>query len=272
MILIAAIAVGVLAAFLVFNYVQGADDRAQGDAQRVDVFVVREPIPRGLSGTQAQEQNLIDQDQIPREFLPPTAITNLDQIDGKVSLNTLAPNQVLVDGMFVDPADAQVGFAELLEDDLVAVTVSVDEIRGVAGLLVPGDRVNLMVTGGTGGGEEGEGSDGPLADDARSLYQAVRILAVGTTAAAQPGENVAEGEDGEPAPEPEVTNTGLITFAVPIEAAQLIASVPSGQLYMTLVPDSYTPTPLPPVDLSPAELPGEQGDALTPYGPDGEAD
>jgi len=285
MILIAAIAVGVLAAFLVFNYVQGAEDRAQGDAQRVDVFVVREPVPRGTSGTAAQEQNLIERDQIPRDFLPPTAITNLDQIDGKVSLNNLAPNQVLVDGMFVDPADAQVGFSELLEDDRVAITVSVDQIRGVAGLLVPGDEVNLMVTNPTepeGATGDGEG-EGPivvdpiilprLAQDARYLFQAVRILAVGTQSAPQPGENLTEGADGEAVEEEVVVgDTGLITFSVPATAAQFIASVPAGQLYLSLVPEDYEPTPLPPLDITADELPGEVGNQLTPYGPDGEAD
>jgi Flp pilus assembly protein CpaB len=278
MILIAAIAVGLLAAFLVFNYVQGAEDRAQGDAQRVDVFVVREQIPRGVSGTQAQEQNLIQRDQIPRDFLPPTAITSLDQIDGKVALNNLAPNQVLVDGMFVDPADAQVGFSELLEDDMTAVTISVDDIRGVAGLLVPGDEVNLMVTRESiTAPDEGNGADRDnvairLGQDARMLFQKVRILAVGTQAASQPGENLtedAEGAEADPA-EAATGNSGLITFSVPTTAAQYIASAVPGSIYLTLVPEGYEPTALPPLDLDTiTEFPGEIGTQLTPYGPDG---
>ncbi|OWY63178.1 Flp pilus assembly protein CpaB [cyanobacterium TDX16] len=271
MILIAAIAVGLLAAFLVFNYVQGAEDRAQGDAQRVDVFVVRDQIPRGVSGNEAQEQNLIERDQIPREFLPPTAITSLDQIDGKVALNNLAPNQVLVDGMFVDAADAQVGFSELLDDDRTAITISVDQVRGVAGLLVPGDEVNIMLTQGGGTFEEDSVAE-RLPLNARFLYQKVRILAVGTTAAAQPGENLTEGADGEAAaPAEEIGDTGLITFSVPVEAAQYIASVTPESIYLTLVPESYEPTPLPPLGIEElTELPGEAGAQLTPYGPDGE--
>lgn len=271
MILIAAIAVGLLAAFLVFNYVQGAEDRAQGDAQRVDVFVVREEIPRGISAAQAQEQNLIQRGQIPREFLPPTAIRSLDEIDGKVALNNLAPNQVLVQGMFVDAQEAQVGFSQLLEDDLTAITVSVDQVRGVAGLLVPGDEVNLMVTTPAEGGDGAASPDGdPLAANARMLYQKVRILAVGTQAAAQPGENLGEDEEGAAAAAPPASDTGLITFAVPARAAQLIASVPAGQIYLTLLPEDYGPAALGPVSELPAELPGEVGTELTPYGPDGE--
>jgi pilus assembly protein CpaB len=272
MILIAAIAVGLLAAFLVFNYVQGADDRANQDAQRVDVFVIEGDIARGLSGTQAFEQGLIVEDQIPQEFLPPTAITDPADIDGQVALNNLAPNQVLVNGMFVDPADAQVGFSELLDEGRVAVTVSLDQVRGVAGLLVPGDRVNMLVT-----QADADGAASPLASNARYLFQDVEVLAVGTEAAAQPGENItetAEGEETEPVEE-ETGDTGLITFSVPPEAAQLIASVPVGSLYLNLVPEDYEPQPLSELDiealLQDNALPGEQGDELTPYGPDGGA-
>jgi len=270
MILIAAIAVGLLAAFLVFNYVQGADDRANQDAQRVDVFVIEGDIARGLSGTQAFEQGLIVEDQIPQEFLPPTAITDPADIDGQVALNNLAPNQVLVQGMFVDPADAQVGFSELLEEGRVAVTVSLDQVRGVAGLLVPGDRVNMLVT------ASQEGDTSPLAQNARYLFQDVEVLAVGTEAAAQPGENITETAEGEEAPvEEETGDTGLITFSVPPEAAQLIASVPVGSLYLNLVPEDYEPSPLSELDIAALlednALPGEQGDELTPYGPDGGA-
>ena len=39
LILLGAIAVGVIAALLLFNYVQGIEDRANNNAKRVDVYV-----------------------------------------------------------------------------------------------------------------------------------------------------------------------------------------------------------------------------------------
>lgn len=273
MILIAAIAIGLLAAFLVFNYVQGAEDRANEDAQRVDVFVVQEPIPQGTLGDQAIEEELIGRDQIPQEFQPDTAVLNLDEISGKVSLANLAPGQVLVDGMFVDPTESDIGTSQQLDPDQTAITVSVDEIRGVAGLLVPGDEVNLLVTEGGGeGGDEGAASSESLGQ-ARYLFQKVQILAVGSQIATGPTgpDGAVEGEE---APAEEETNSNLITFSVPADAAQLIAAVQAGQLYLTLVPDDYEPTAIPPLDLANLgeALPGEEGDALTPYGPAGSED
>ena len=264
LVLLAAVAVGAVAAFALFNYVRGVEDRANEGAERVQVFVVREAIAKGVPGSQAREEGLIAQDEIPREFLPETAIQSLEQIEGKVALNALAPNQPVVEGMFVDPAESQVGFAQRLDGDEVAITISVDDVRGVAGLLVPGDEVNILVTAGGGGGDTNgdgvpDGGGGVYSRPARFLFQAVRILAIGQSAAPEPGDD-AEAADGP-------VGSGSITFSVPPEAAQQIASVEPGSIYLTLLGPDYSPVPLPPLDPS-QPLPGESGQ-LTPYGPSG---
>lgn len=278
MILIAAIAVGALAAFMIFNYVGGVEDKANEGAERVDVFVVRKDIPKGLPGEQARDEGYIVQDKIPREFLPATAVRSLDQIDGRVALNNLAANQVLVDGMFVDPAQAQIGFSARIPDNQVAVTVSIDEVHGVAGLLVPGDKVDLLVasTGGADSGSDASASSDqaasvPSGGESRVVYHSVEILAIGQTATPQPGENItAAGDTTATTAAAAVPSSGLITFLVPLEAAQLITALDPGQLYLTLVGPDYEPEPVPSFQLDPANpLPGETGSELTPYGPDG---
>ena len=50
LILVGAIAVGVIAALLLYNYVQGIEDRANNNAKRVDVFVAKADIVRGHAG------------------------------------------------------------------------------------------------------------------------------------------------------------------------------------------------------------------------------
>ncbi len=274
MILIAAIAVGALAAFMIFNYVGGVEDQANEGAERVDVFVVRKDVPKGLPGEQARDEGYIVQDKIPREFLPASAIRSLDQIDGRVALNNLAANQVLVDGMFVDPAQAQIGFSARIPDNMVAVTVSIDQVRGVAGLLVPGDKVDLLVASTL--QEDSDIVGVPAMAQSRFVYHSVEILAIGQTATPQPGENItAAGTDGESTDEAAastaIENSGLITFLVPPEAAQLITALDPSTLYLTLVGPDYEPAPIPALEIDPntSPLPGESGSELTPYGPDG---
>jgi pilus assembly protein CpaB len=286
MILIAAIAVGCIAAFVVLKYVSGIEDRANEDAERVPVLVVRQDIPQGTPGEQAVEQNMIVEDMIAREFLPATQITDLDQIAGKVALNNMAANQVLVDGMFVDPATAQLsGLTQRLEENHVAYTISVDELSGVAGLLVPGDLVDMFVSIQEGTPEAVEDapateeteSQGLFAANARLLYHQVRILAIGSQTAPTAGEQAAadpaaEGEAAAPAP---TSGGGLLTLDLPLDAAQLIASLPAGSIKLALTGPDYSATPLPRIDTADLEdLPGETNNEsrfgqLTPYGPDG---
>ncbi len=277
MILIAAIAVGCLAAFVVMNYVSGIEDKANEDAERVPVLVVRADIPQGTPGEQAVEEGWVVEDEIAQEFLPATRIIDFDQISGKVSLNNLAANQVLVDGMFVDPTTNSIGVGQRLEENHVAYTISVDAEGGVAGLLVPGDLVDIFYTSDgevvTDSGEaESEESSEAFGSDARLLYHQVRIMAIGTQTAPQPGDEAALAE-GETEPVPVTSN--LLTLDLPIDAAQLMASIPSGSLSLALTGPDYVAQPIPRIEIDEVEtLPGESDTrtrfgTLTPYGPDG---
>jgi Flp pilus assembly protein CpaB len=198
--------------------------------------------------------------QIPQEFRPASAITTTDEIQKKVALFNIPQNTPIVQDMFVDPAQTQISFRERLKNpEHVAITVSVDAVHGVASFLVPGDEVNLMVFDTT------KPVAGVFTESARYLYQKVQILAVGQSTLLAPGEQT----DSKTAAA--ATNTGLITFNVPPDAAQWIASAQQGGgIYMSLVAQDYVPKPLPPISDS-STLPGES-DQLTPYGPTGNQD
>lgn len=264
LILIAAIAIGAIATYTLFSYVQGIEDRANEGAERVEVYKIAEDIPKGTPGEVAINAGLVKRSDINREDLPANATNNLEAIEGMVALNDLAANQVLVNGMFVDPVSARITFSERLTDGNVAITIMVDTTRGVAGLLVPGDEVNILVQTESGGSipVEGEAPEAPsvYTKSARYLYQRVPILAIDRNAAPQPGESVQDTGEG--------MTSGHITFAVPPEAAQRIISVDPGSIYLSLVPSDYAPAALPPLDNN-ETLPGEDQARLTPFGPSG---
>lgn len=222
-IVLVAAALAAVAALATFSWLRGVDARAFDGAQLVRVFVVAKDIEAGTSGEVALSEGRVKESTIPRKFRPDTALDDLASIGGLIAQSRLAANTVLLQGMFVAPEKAQGAFAQGIAEGNVAVSVSVDQVRGVAGLFVPGDNVNIMV------------SDGATM---RLLYQNVLVLAVGrtTTAGADPGA--------------EETKTGLITFSVPQEAAQRIAfaAQQQGGLYLTLVPPGNTPEQFPPVN------------------------
>jgi Flp pilus assembly protein CpaB len=220
MILVAAIVVGALAAFLVWGYVGGIQDRAYGKAKKVNVFTVKSAVTKGKFGEEVKTEGLIVESQIPQEFYPPNAIKSLDDIAGKEAINDLAPNQIVTTDMFADPATVSNSFADRLEkirgSDQVAITISVSNTHGVNGLLQPGDYVNLMITETCDVGQltriinslgpagtavkpaEGDAAstesvcdkfkDTLFIKQARYLYQKVQILAVDKTPVAQAGE------------------------------------------------------------------------------------
>jgi Flp pilus assembly protein CpaB len=282
LILAAAIVLGAVAAFALFTYVRGIEDRAHDRAERVEVFKIVQDIPKGTFGDEAFQAGMIEIAGIPREFRPANAITDPAEIDGLVALSDLASNQVVVSNQFVSQAASLSTFAGLLSDNEVAITVAVDHVRGVAGLLVPGDFVNILVNEAAdevnvpldenGEPVQTDGGIDPYTAPARFLYQKVQILAVDQERRLEPGETVSEVEEEGAAAAPTGPEAPiLVTFAVPAEASQRIASVDDEFLHLTLVPRDYQAEPMGPLDQNEV-LPGEAGQQLTPYGPEGRLD
>ena len=299
LITIAAVLVGALAVFMIYGYVGSVKDEAFGEAERVKVFVVKQGVPKGTYGEETSASGVIAEDEIPKKFWPENAIRSFDDIAGKVAVGDLAVNQVVTTDMFADPSTVQTTFSDRLEkingEDQVAISIQVDQVHGVAGLLQPGDFVNIMATrlcpvsnvdgaplsgnssdsteatpeGGEGEAPaEGESAcDTLFEEQARYIYQKVQILAIDQTPVQLPGETSSASEEGAAPAEPTV-GTGLVTVIVRARAAQYIASLDPAVIYLTLVPRDYEPVPQQGIDWS-QPPPAEDPALLTPYGPDG---
>jgi len=263
-ILVGAVVVGLIAALLIYNYVQGIDGRANNNAALVNVYVAKGDIKRGTGGETAASSKIIDQSQIPQQFKPATAITTTDQLAKKVALFDIPANSVIVNGMFVDPATSQITFRERLTNkNYVAVTISASGVNAVAGFLVPGDEVNIgvpvKITNPSSPLPAGLNFDAVY----RYLYQKVYIIAVGSSTVLAPGETTS-------ATAATAAEGGAYTFEVPPEAALWLMSAQTmGGMYLSLVPKDYSPAVVPPPPFNSSTLPGEDPAQLTPYGPNG---
>jgi Flp pilus assembly protein CpaB len=174
--------------------------------------------------------------------------------------------------MFVSADVATTGLVDRLEEGMVAVALPIDGVRGVGGLLQPGDLVNVLVTAGS-SGEAAAAPGGavdpvasPFSKTARYMYQKVRILTVGDQVRPVAGEAIEESDGTE------TGETGVIVFEVPPAVAQRLIALDPADIYLSLVSDTWQPTPLAPIDqaeLDGAQLAGEDPNRLTPYGPNG---
>jgi pilus assembly protein CpaB len=226
LIIIAAVAVAAIAAIANVTYLNNVQNRAYDSAKRVWVYRVKAPIVKGTTGEAAVGRDQIERKQIPQEFRPGNALVGLDAIKGKIALADLSAGQVLVDGQFVNPINAQTTTRDRIPAGQVAFTISVDQVHGVGGLLFPGDQVDIL-------------AKDPKTGSQRLLYQNVDILFIGDSGAPQPGDTKAVQAGG----------SGMITFAAPVDAASRIvrASTGDGGLYLALVPRNNKPITAPPV-------------------------
>ena len=231
-IIIAAVAVAAIAAIANVTYLNNVQNRAYDNARRVYVYRVKSNIAKGTTGDVAVGHDLIEKAQIPQEFRPGNALVALDAIKGKVALADLSAGQVLVDGQFVDPINAQTTTRDRIPAGQVAFTVSVDQVHGVGGLIYPGDQVDIFSL-------DQAVKDAAGKAPTRLLYQNVDILYIGSEGAPQAGDTKALQQ----------ASSGLITFAAPVDAAMRIvrASQGDGGLYLALVPRNNKPNPAPPV-------------------------
>ena len=188
-------------------------------------------------------------------------------------MSNLAANQILVDGMFEDPEVIETTYADLIAEDHVAFAITIEKSKAVNGFIEPGDFVDMIVLGDppTTPGEEDafetSAASSPYDRPARYLYRGIRIVSIGTEIAGQ-----SRGDDeAEALPEGEDSGGLSITLAVPAGAAQRILSVNEGDIVLSLLPSSWTPTAQTNEVLDEilidADLPGENPTLITPYGP-----
>jgi pilus assembly protein CpaB len=231
---LAAVVLGAVASLTLYRHVRTIESQVYADARQVEVVVATVDVPKGTTGDRAIADALMTR-LMPAEFRPATAITDVEELRGKVANMDIPAGVVVVRNTFVDHTQAVAGTnAQRIPDGMVAISISVDQVRGVAGLIRPGDRVNLII----------DDPNRPDAPTKQVLFQNVEVLFVGRTPAPQPGQDPAVAASAAPA---ELEESGLLTLAVPPVAASKIALVSDAGIHLALVPPGNTPVPVPPI-------------------------
>jgi pilus assembly protein CpaB len=215
-----AVAVGVVASVLSYVFLNDAQNNAYHNAKLVNAYVVAKPIPRTLSGADAVSGGYLQEKKVPGEFRPAAAVTNLASIRDEAANSNLPVGEIVVNGMFVSADTIASVAAETVPSGDVAISVSVDQVHAVAGLIKPGDKVDILLD--LNGNQE------------TYLYQQVPVLAVGTTLVPAPGTAPSGTQTTD------TTTSNVITFAVTPDAAARIALAQSdgggvtGGIYLAL--------------------------------------
>ncbi len=143
-IIVLALVLGGLAAVFAASYLRSARTDIAAGNQPISVLVATQDLPRGLTTEELVKRKLIEERQVPRQFVSADAMSSMRGVENQVLAVPVGAGEQLTRTRFSYPQEA--GLAYSVPEDLVAISASIDEVSGVAGLLKPGDYVMVYAT------------------------------------------------------------------------------------------------------------------------------
>lgn len=164
---------GILAAWMAGNWIERA---SQVEEQPMASVIAADlPIP---FGTKVESRHLKVL-EMPEEYVPPGSFSSVDQVIDRVTVQPIVAGEILMQARFVDHDDGST-LAAMVAKTMRAVTVRVDDVIGVAGFLLPGNKVDVLAS----------RREANRRATAETILRDVKVLAVDQTAAADNSEPV----------------------------------------------------------------------------------
>lgn len=82
--------------------------------------------------------------QVPVEYIQPGAVTSLEQVIGQIASGPIGAEEQILSTKLLPPGNVGKTLSEITPEGKRAVTVSVDNLSSIAGLLKPGDYVDIL--------------------------------------------------------------------------------------------------------------------------------
>lgn len=132
---------GLLTSYLIFSYLTGVE-QALSNVEYGEVVVAAVNIPAKT----LVSYEMLDLKKVPVKYIHPQAIRSKDEVIGNVTLTSLVQGEGILRSKIAKSNEAKNGLAYLVPSGKRAVTVPVDEVSGIAGLIKPGDRLDVAAT------------------------------------------------------------------------------------------------------------------------------
>ena len=210
--LIAAVALGLIAVLFARTFLGGNGDAGAGGSaaavRTVPTVVAAADINFGEKIT-PEKVKVVDW---PANTLPQGSFQRLEELTmgaGRTAMRPIVANEILTEKSLATGAN-RLSTAQLLGPQMRAISVPVNEVSGVAGLIFPGDRVDVFMT------RQPE----EALPYSELLAQGARVLAVGVDM------NVGKEK-------PELVKSATIEVT-PLQAQKIALAVTVGQLSLAL--------------------------------------
>ncbi|MCL6634262.1 MAG: Flp pilus assembly protein CpaB [Peptococcaceae bacterium] len=141
-ILMLAVIVGLAAAGGIYLYLEDLKKTYVLSGDFVKVVTARQRIP---AKTQITAQ-MIEMKDIPANYINERAAVDTGEVIGKIARSEILPGEQVLRDKLAKDRDSSDGLSFTLPPGRRAVTVAVNEVSGLAGLVRPGDRVDVLGT------------------------------------------------------------------------------------------------------------------------------
>jgi pilus assembly protein CpaB len=230
------LAMGVAAAWMANNWVRQAN--ATTEEPMATVVAAEIAVPFGTKVTERHLKTMT----MPAQYVPSGSFSTIEEVLDRVTVQPIVAGEILMRERFSEHDDGST-LAALVSEKMRAVTVRVDDVIGVAGFLLPGNRVDVLAA-------RRESGQRAVAE---TILRDVKVLAVDQTAATEKNEPVI---------------VRAVTLEVnPQQAEVLVKAKEEGSIQLTLrnplddevlVVEAAAPPPPPPVRRAVAPAPPRQ--------------
>jgi len=207
---------GVGAAWVANNWILKGTQTDEVNKAQVATAAMRIPYGTKIASRHVNFVNM------PDGSIPIDAMRTIEEIEGKVATADILPGEFLLNARFADHTGGST-LASLVEENMRAITVRVDDVIGVAGFLLPGNMVDVLAS------RLERGSRRAITE---TILKRVKVLAVDQTA---------KTNENDP-----VVVRAVTLEVTPKQAEVLVARAEEGSLQLTLLnpKDEALPEPV----------------------------
>ncbi len=200
--------VGLVASIFVYRQVRRAT--APRPVMTLQVVVAAMPLPLGA---RLQDQNLRTMAWPADSPLPPGVFTRKTDCLDRALVSSVVENEPILEAKLA-PKEGGAGLSVTIPEGMRGVSVQVNEVIAVAGFVLPGSMVDVLVTGSTGG----QGSSNNIT---KTILEDIRVLAA--------GQQIEQDKEGKPHTVPVIT-----LLVTPEDANKLTMGANEGKIQLAL--------------------------------------
>jgi pilus assembly protein CpaB len=198
--LLLAILLAIGTGWLTLNYINNVKNSTLANNTPRQVVVAAIDIPARTPIT----PNMLRQTNLPSSVVERDAIATTAAADGQLSLITIPAGSQITASKVGRPSD--VGLPVRLSPGMRAVSIQIDRVKGISGLIEPGDRVDILAI-------PPRGGNASQLPKTAAILRGIKVLAVGNSM-----------ETTSATPSPDYQNSQTVTLEVTPNQADLLAS------------------------------------------------